>query len=411
MEGDLAAHNDSGAHLLLALPALALGGGIRHTGGMDATAVTRPAPGRWPAALTRWGVTPVVAGLWAGHTSIVALAAAVPVPPGPGPAVGGVPWLRWDVGWYMAIAAHGYAHLPTYYAAYFPGVPAYLWLMHWPLVALLGMQVVFLLLLAHVGRLAAAWGLAGWRVTLAQALVAFSPAAIFYSTAYPEAWEALGLCGALLAMKAGRPARAAAWSALAGIMDPLGMLIGVGAGVWAGWGLIRREWPALRPGVTWGLGSVAALAVVSGTLVANGQRAFGFIGAQRAWGAHWLLPGVQVWQALTRSSGPELDTSVMALAMFPVVLAGLIAMMRAIRRSIWHASALGVSAALVGVALAFFTNREPLASAGRFLSLAIPAAVAVAGILPRRAVIPVVAWYSLWAIAGAILFTHGWFWG
>jgi hypothetical protein len=378
---------------------------------MDATFTTRSSVVRWPAALARWGITAPVAGLWGLHAALVGLAATVPFPTGGGVAAGDVAWFRWDVPFYQAVARIGYGHLPPYYAAYFPGVPAYLWLAHWPVVELLGMQIVFLVLLVQVGRLATAWGLARWRVTLAQALMALAPAAVFYSTAYPEAWEALGLCGALLAMKGGRPRHAAAWSALAGVMDPLGLLVGAGAGAWAVWGLARRDWPMCRAGITWGLGSVAGLAAVAGTLLANGRPALGFIGAQRAWGAHWVVPGLQIWQALTQPLGPESTTRLEALAILPLALVGLAVAMRVARRSVWHAAAGLIAVALVGVALAFYTNRAPLSSAARFLSLDVPVVVALAGVLPRRLVPAITAWSGLWALAGAVLFTHGWFWG
>jgi hypothetical protein len=105
------------------------------------------APARWPAALIRWGVTAPVAGLWVLHEAMVGLAAAVPFAGGDSAAIDGTAWFRWDVAFYQAIARTGFAHLPPYYAAYFPGVSVYLWLTHWPVLALLGMQIVFLVLL------------------------------------------------------------------------------------------------------------------------------------------------------------------------------------------------------------------------------------------------------------------------
>lgn len=234
---------------------------------------------------------------------------------------------------------------------------------------------------------------------------------MFYSTAYPEAWEALGICGALLAMKNDRPIRAAAWSLLAAIMDPLGILVGAGAGVWAVWGLARRDWSEFRSGIAWGLGSVAGLAAVSGALWASGRPAFAFIGAQQAWGAHWVAPGLQIWQALTMPFGPESTTRIEALALLPWLLVGVVAMVRVAPSSRWRSASCAIGLVLVGVSLAFYTNRAPLSSAARFLSLDVPAAVALAGVLPRRLMSGVTAWSGLWAVIGALLFTHGWFWG
>ncbi len=378
---------------------------------MDAAFGTRASLARWPAIFWRWGVTPAVAALWACHELLVGAAAVLPSPAGPNHATAGLPWMRGDVGWYLRIAQASYAHLPAYNAAYFPGLPAYLWLTHWPALALLGMQVVFLALLVQVGRLAAAWGLAGWRVIVAQALVALAPAAVFYSTAYPECWEALGLCGALLAMKAGRPWRAAMWAALAGVVDPLGLMVGVGAGLWVGWSFFRRDWAGFRDGIAWGLGSVAALAMVAGVLLANGQQAFGFIGAQRVWGAHWLIPGVQIWQAIFQSQTHYLYTTIASLAIMPVVISGSVASVCALHADRWRASMAWIGVVIIGITMAFYTNYAPLSSAIRFVSLDIPAAIALAGVVSRRSGFIAVAWGVPWCVLGASLFTHGWFWG
>lgn len=211
--------------------------------------VERPSTA-WSPTLMRWGVTPVVATLWAVHEALVALAPLVPFAKGPNPPFFGVAWYHFDVGWYYWIARSGYLPTHAQMAAYFPGVPAYLWLTQSTVVALIGLQILLLFLIVQVGRLAKTWGLSGRRVALVQTLVALSPAGVFYSTAYPEAWLVVGLCGALLAMHTGKPWQAALWSALAGIVDPLGLVVGVGAAAWAFHGAVKRNWPIFRAGVT-----------------------------------------------------------------------------------------------------------------------------------------------------------------
>ncbi|MDA8192929.1 MAG: hypothetical protein M0Z53_02860 [Thermaerobacter sp.] len=317
-----------------------------------------PSRCHWPALLRRWVVTPEAAGLWVFHELVIGASPYVSFSNGPSAAEYGLPWLRWDVGFYAQIARIGYPASRPYVAAYFPGVPAYLWIAHYPVVALLGMQVVVLALIVQVGRLASAWGLTGWRVALAQALVALSPAAVFYSTAYPEAWMALGLCGMLLAMQSQRPWAAAGWAAVAGVMDPLGLVMGLGAGVWASVGAARRDWAAFRAGIAWGLGSVAALALVSGTLAVEIRRPFGFIGAQRAWGAHWLVPGVQIWQSLRNPLGLAAGARMAGLASLLVIIPGAFLVLRRIRgTSIWSAAVAGIAVACLLVPLAFYTPR------------------------------------------------------
>lgn len=378
---------------------------VHQTGPMDAAFPTRTRPVQWPAALAGWGVTPVVAGLWALHEIVVVLGAAIPIPAGP-PGVDGVPWFRWDVGWYETILRQGYERPAA--AAFFPGVPAYLWVTHWPWVAFVGMQAVVLALIVMVGRLARAWGRVGGEIAVAQALVALAPAAVFYSTAYPEAWEALGLCGALLAMQGRRPWQAAAWSALAGLVDPMGLLVGASAGVWALHALWRRDARSWRDGIIWGSGSAAALAAVMAVLVANGRSPLGFIGAQSGWAAQWMIPGWPVIQAVAQ---PVLASSLAALALIPMLGAGLWVAIREVRSSPVRAAAVGIGVALFVLPLSFEFDHDPLASAARFLSLDIPAVIGLSGAVSLRVGYALVAFSGLWAIAGAVLFTHGWFWG
>lgn len=363
----------------------------------------------WPATLMRCGVTPLVAALWAVHEVAVALGPLVPFITGPNPAFFGVPWYHFDVGWYYWIARSGYLPTHAQMAAYFPGVPAYLWLTHSTLIALTGLQFLLLLLIVQVGRLARAWGLSGRRVALVQALVALSPAAVFYSTAYPETWLAVGLCGALLAMHASKPWKAAAWSALAGVVDPLGLVVGVGAAAWAISGMVQRNWSTVRAGVTWGGGSVGALVLVMAVLEANLGRPLEFIGAQQAWGARWTVPGVQVVQALTEARIAPVTLA--ALGVLPIVALGVVGMVRRARLSVWYLACAVTGAMFFLVPLAFYSNRTPLSSTALFLSVDVPAAIGVAALASRRLAWGPLIWYGGWCAVGAALFTHGWFWG
>ena len=363
----------------------------------------------WPRVLRRWGVSPAVAALWMIHEVLVALAPWVPMAIGPNPQFFRVPWYHFDVGWYFWIARAGYLVAHAQMAAYFPGVSAYLWLTHSVAAALVGLQLLLLGLVVQVGRLASAWGLSAHRVEMVQALVLFSPALIFYSTAYPEAWVAVGLCGALLAMRSDKPWQAALWSAVAGLADPLGLLVGVGAAAWALGGVLRRAWPDFRAGVAWGLGSVAALSAVMVVLAVNLGRPLEFIGAQQAWNARWLWPGAQVVQALTASR--ILPAALAALGMLPVVLVGAWTVLKRARESLWHLAVAALAGTFLLVPLAFYSNRAPLSSTALFLSLDVPAAMGMAALASRRLGWASLLWYGGWGAVGAVLFTHGWFWG
>ena len=375
---------------------------------MQAASAAAPPARTWPGRLAAWGFGPAALSLWAAHELVVGAAAWVTLPPGPATALDGLPWLRWDAALYDQLARVGYAASPPASRAFLPGMPAYLWVTHWPLAALMGMQLAVLVLLMQVGRLAAAWGLRPQQAVLSQALVALTPAAAYYSSTYPETWLAIGLAGMLLAMRQGHPWRAAGWAVLAGAMDPLGLAMGVGAGTWAVLALARRDWPRFWAGITWGMGSVAGLAVVAGTLAVSVGHPLAFIGQQHAWHGRWLIPGVQVVQALV---GHLSLTGGAALTMLPVSLLGVVGVLAAARRSEWHAAAAAIGVVLLLIPLAFYSNRLPLAMTALFVSVDLPLTVAAAGRLSRRLGVMTVTAYAAWSVTGAVLFAHGWFWG
>ena len=362
-----------------------------------------------PAERTPWGVggRPTL-GLWLAHELLLAMGAWVTLASGPATALYGLPWFRWDVGLYEQLTHLGYGGSPPSSMAFFPGVPVYLWLTHWPLAALVLMQVAVLALLVQVRALASRWGLAPPAAFLAQALVAFTPATVYYSTAYPETWLAVGLAGMLLAMGSGHPWRAAGWAVLAGTMDPLGLAMGVGAGAWTAVAVVRRDWVRFRAGITWGLGSVLALAIVAGTLWVSIGRPLAFIGEQQAWHTRWLFPGVQIVQAL---SGHLSLTAAALLTMLPVVVLGAVGVLSAARRSEWHAAVATIGVVLLLIPLSFYSNGLPLAMTALFVSVDLPITVAAAGLLPRRLGLAAVAAFAAWAMVDGVLFAHGWFWG
>ncbi len=347
-------------------------------------------------------------GLWVAHELLLGVGAWVPLAPGPVTALYGLPWFRWDVGLYEQLTHLGYAGSPPSSMAFFPGVPVYLWLTHWPWAALVVMQLAVLALLFQVRALAQAWGLSPRAATLAQALVAFTPATVYYSTVYPETWLAVGLAGMLLAMRAGHPWRAAGWAVLAGTMDPLGLAMGAGAGVWTAVAFVRRDWPRVWSGLIWGTGSVLALALVGGTLGVSIGRPLAFIGEQQAWHSRWLVPGVQIVQALT---GRLSLTGGAFLTMLPVAVLGTLGVVVAARRSEWHAATAAIGVILLLIPLSFYSNRLPLAMTALFVSVDLPITVAAAGLLTRRLGVAAVAAFAAWAMVDAVLFAHGWFWG
>lgn len=364
------------------------------------------------AALARLGVTRAALALWALHEVVVLGAAAVPFPGSTKtPEAFGLPWFRADAALYARIAATGWGWPAA--PAFFGPPAAYLWLAHSPVVALVGIQFLFGVLLVQVGRAAAAWGLTGWRVTAVQALVALSPATILYATVYPEIGVLLALGGMLIALRAHRPLRTAAWAFVAGVLDPIGLVMGVGAGVWTVWGLATRSWATVRTGILWGVGSVVALALTMAVLVINHRGPLAFITAQRAYGGRWLWPWIQPAFALETfvRGAPLTLVTLVGLAMLPVFAWGTWRVLRRAGQDQWHASVAAITAALFLLPLSFYAVYRPISGADIFWSVDLIALVAVVEGSSRRAVAGVILWSASWAVVGALAFTHGHYWG
>lgn len=384
---------------------------------MDAAPGLGPRPrARWPAAGARWGITPAVVAVWVAHLLIVGLAAAVPAAPAPGMPhpLGGLPWLGWDTGWYWRIARLWYEGKDgAISAAFWPGVPAVLAVLRWPLAALIAWQGLFLALLVQVGRLARAYGLVGWRVPAAQAFLALSPAALFLSAVYPECWMALGACGVLLALREGKPGAAAAWTALAVVMDPWGLAVGLPAVVTALRGLAKRDPATFRLGVRAGLGGVLAVAAVLALLAVRTGSPWASLTAQRHWVAGIAMPWAPVATALGRlvTTTPMRPAAWGALAALPLVVGGTVAVAKRVRVSAWHATVAFFALGTLIAAPMFTSQGRLLASVDRFWLLNVAAPLGLAGAMSRRGAMVALIWSGAWSVYGAVLFTHGYFWG
>jgi Mannosyltransferase (PIG-V) len=164
---------------------------------------------------------------------------------------------RWDAGWYLQIAAHGYRWDPDYRmqqnVAFFPALPmlmraggrllggdelATLW------AGVLISNAVFVMALVYLFRLARAQGTGDERGALAVWLVSAYPFAVFFGAVYTEALFLLSSVAAFWHASAGRWGRVAVWGLLAGLTRPNGAFLSVPLAYLA----CAEAWRARTPG-------------------------------------------------------------------------------------------------------------------------------------------------------------------
>ncbi len=377
-----------------------------------------PGPGRaargwsWDHLLTRFrsteGIGFIVGVFIASRVLVLLIAVVGPylVPPGPfSPGLAATTtwsdyWVRWDGGWYIDIAQHGYRFngAGNDNVAFFPLFPLLLrgagWLGLNAAAAgivisngclLAGLWVLYRLVRDEFGRPRLA--------ELAVSLMAFGPAALWCSIGYTEALYfalTVALCRALWTR---RLAWAVLWGVLAGLTRSNAITLALPALVLA-WPLARAAWP----GREWRRLPLLGLAVFSpwiGYLLYAGylQVAFGTWRANQisslAWWGAQVSFAPETLTAKMPGSGLRLFWSLDAfdeyvawswfLALVVSAFA-LIALWEA-RAPRWHA------AFLLGFwGFFIFANQYggPLSSMARFTSLAFPLYVAGALFAERR---------------------------
>ena len=355
-------------------------------------------------------------GWWLAHGLLVALAILLPFPLAHGSDLHlGNSLTRWGV-WqgdavhYAHIAVQGYTASPTN-PAFWPGVPVLVALTRRPWVTLAAVDVALLFVIRLVGTVAMDLGLSASTASIAVALFALNPAAVYYSTAYPELWVVGGFLLAIWSAMHRRPWPMAAGVAVATVMDPLGAVVGLLPLLLTIQSWRHRDREALRVGVA----GVAAGGLVvlgfCGYLALTTGDPLAMLAAQRFWHGTWTFPGVQLIQETIAVLGGHsaINRAVALLVLVPTIPALVLGLswLRSLRQpvALYAAITAGVMAL---IALAFEAERAPLFSTARFMSMVVPSYFGFAR-QPRLAG-PVLLLGGLVALAGGVAFTHGYFW-
>jgi Mannosyltransferase (PIG-V) len=218
---------------------------LRHWWQASPSIVTRAVQAwrRWRADPVTRGTWPVVVATRVGVLVVGLMAVyAVGYPQGRAPIrvaegeVGNLP-ARFDAGWYLTIATHGYEYLPNRFdrqqnLVFFPAFPT---LMSWGSL-LVARQVLWSGTI--VSMLAFAWAarylyrlaremMDDDRAAVAVALLATYPFAVFYSAPYTEALFLLAMLGAWYHARRDERWAGFAWGLIAGLTRPNGCLLSV----------------------------------------------------------------------------------------------------------------------------------------------------------------------------------------
>jgi hypothetical protein len=285
------------------------------------------------------------------------------------------PWFRWDAGWMVGVARHGYSGAGSGGAAFLPAIPATL-----AAGERLGLNPYWFGLI--VANLAGAFGAAlfaqvaarllnnrdaGWR---ALALLLAFPTAFFYSAPYNESFGLLFTAVALAGWLANRPALAGAGAFFGSLARLTGVALGIAAVL--DWPLTRDRRELWRA-VAVAAGSIAGLALFCGFLWWAVGDPLALMKSHEQWGR----PGLS-WKNPFRAVESVYDPKLPHWGEAAVVVAFTVLGIRAWRKrgAFWGL--------VVLVPVAQMLASGTLLSAHRVILAALPAFVELADLLRRR---------------------------
>ncbi len=315
-------------------------------------------------------------------------------------------WIQYDALLYLHIAHHGYG---SAISAFYPLLPILIAVLHSTWIAFLVMQGVFAVDL----WLLALWlgdtlGLKDRQVIMALALFAFNPAAVFYTTLYPEALLVLFWLLSLRAASRKSYGAAAVFAGFGALAYPTGALFGI-IPLWLfAASVIHKQFDHAREYFLWGLGIAVSLGLFMLFSLFQWHTPWGPWMGEAAWHSRWIWP----WQQYTRifpihNTVKRTYLFVLALLSVPF-LVGALSLVRLSFPMKWPII-LFTGAALI-VSLAFYANNTPFHSTLRIMSIAFPVYGGLGAIRRRRLFQLILILWMGSSFVGAVFFTHQLWW-
>ena len=313
---------------------------------------------------------------------------------------------RFDAGFYLYIAGHGFGALSAGRLAFFPLYPLLLRALtpaagNAVLAGALISAAAFLASLILLHRLTDRH-LGSRAADATVLLLAFAPLSFFFTALYTESLFLALAAGAMLAAETGRFRLACGLGALATLTRPVGILVAVGLAVYR-----RRSRGRLDAGLAWVLALPATLLAYLGVLVTEGYPFAAPLTAQTGWGRVTTGPPAAVlaavWAAVKGAAriaggaaiydpqrGGPLTAGAEAIVLLAVLALCIAALVACARRLPAHYTAL--AAAILLVTLSSPAVGQPLWSFDRFALTIFPLWMAAgAWVAERRLQRPAVA--------------------
>lgn len=315
-------------------------------------------------------------------------------------------WFQYDALFYVHIAHHGYGPHPS---AFYPLLPALIWLLRSRWVALLVMQGVFAADLYFLSQYFENLHLTHRQVGIALALFAFNPAAVFYTTLYTEPLTVLFSVLSLMAALSQKYFYAALTAGLAALSHPTGILVGVMPLVLLGQSLHRRDAKTAQGAVIWGIGIIIGLGLYVLYSLVHWHAPLAPWQGEAGWHSRWIWPWEQytfIWKALS-SPILRIYVTLLAILSIPYLIGGFLLVRNSSKETIPTAVYAWTG---IFVSLCFYAMHQPFHSTLRLLSPYFPLYAGIALIKKPVYVMIIVILWMIAGLYGAVLFTHQWWW-
>ncbi|OLZ08396.1 hypothetical protein [Sulfobacillus thermosulfidooxidans] len=312
-------------------------------------------------------------------------------------------WFQYDALFYIHIGHHGYG---PKISAFYPLVPILVAIVHNRWIALSIMQAVFGIDLWLLSQWSRSLKLTDKQNRVALLLFALNPAAIFYSTLYPESLIVGLWLVSFLATQRQSYYWAAIASALATLAHPTGALIGV-IPLWLFIkSLLTKQWNAAKNNLIWGSGIGIGLSSFMVYSLIRWHTMLGPWIGEKTWHSQWIWP----WQQFILISKHNILAMIFWILLSTPFILGLILLIHQSPEPIMRLPLILFTATILVVSLSFYADNQPFHSTLRLMSVDFPIYAGLSTIHNPYILKAIIIIWAGVSIYGAILFTHQWWW-